>query len=88
MVSHGSTEDHKRNGNREFYHFTGPGGLAQYALRSHIRRSRQSAEKDIGPRPMCLLGSMGEVFWGSQARAGLVNSNKELGFGKAQEGLT
>lgn len=43
--------------------------------------------REIGPRPMCLLGSMGEVFWGSQAKAGLVNSNKQLGFGKAQEGL-
>lgn len=32
---------------------------------------------------MSLLGSLGGVLWGSQAKAGLVNSSpKEQGFGK------
>ena len=81
MVSCSSTIDHKRKGNREDYHSPvleevhaicpkGPHGEVKSGYR---QRERQ----DQGHMP--LLGSEGRVFWGSQAKVRLVNSNLRSG---------
>lgn len=44
-----------------------------------MERSRQVAEREAGPKHMLLLRFLGGVLWGSQARAGLVNSNQKSG---------
>lgn len=57
---------------------TGPGGSIQQALRVYHGRSRQSTDREgHGIWAHAFVGPMGGVFWGSQAKASLVNMNRK-----------
>lgn len=52
----------------------------QHALRSHVGRVRQGADRgrqDLGHTP--LLESVGQELWGSQTKSRLLNSNQKDG---------
>lgn len=76
MVSCSSMKDHKRNWNREVYYLTGlekvhdsPAGATQGD------QGTLQTDRKTGPGAHAVM-RVGEVLWGSKAKAKLVNSNQ------------
>ena len=54
-----------------------PGENTQHASRGCMGRSRQGAGTGPGAHAFIRVGSVGEMLWGSWAKASLVNSNQK-----------